>query len=334
MHSEKKAFYTVFFLFVIGIFVAFLVSVCVGKYPISITEIIEIVLGKNTKPMTARVFTNLRLPRTIMAIIAGIGLGIAGSVYQIVFKNPLASPDIIGTAGGANLGAAISIVLFSTSETVQVAAGAFWGGLLAVFAVLLLVKFTGNHSTSTYVLAGIIINAITRTGIMILKYFADSENELAAMEYWEMGTFGNVTLSKLLSVFPMFLIGVCGLILLRRQIELLALNDNEARSLGVRVVPIRIAILVLATLLVGSIVSITGLISFVGLIAPHTSRLILKKNDSSTIILSGLIGAFVLLCSDILVRVMYTAELPISILTTVIGVPILLYFLIKRSKRL
>ncbi|MDY4398179.1 MAG: iron ABC transporter permease [Eubacteriales bacterium] len=315
-----------------AVITAAVVSVCVGKYTITTADIQAILKGEPVQEMTRKVFTTLRLPRTVMALIAGVGLGIAGSVYQIIFKNPLASPDIIGIAGGANLGAAVAIVSVSTSGMIAIAAGAFWGGLIAVVCVMLLVKATRSRSTSTYVLAGIVINAISKAVIMALKYFADPENELAAMEYWEMGTFGNTTLSKLLSILPMFLVGLAGILLLRRQIELMSLSDNECRALGVRLRPVRAAVLALSTLMVGSIISVTGLISFAGLIAPHTARLMLRRNDSTTIIMSGLVGAFVVLTADILARVLYSAELPISILTTVIGVPILIYFLCARGK--
>ena len=315
-----------------AVITAAVVSVCVGKYTITTADIQAILKGEQVQEMTRKVFTTLRLPRTVMALIAGVGLGIAGSVYQIIFKNPLASPDIIGIAGGANLGAAVAIVSVSTSGMIAIAAGAFWGGLIAVVCVMLLVKATRSRSTSTYVLAGIVINAISKAVIMALKYFADPENELAAMEYWEMGTFGNTTLSKLLSIRPMLLIGLAGILLLRRQIELMSLSDNECRALGVRLRPVRAAVLALSTLMVGSIISVTGLISFAGLIAPHTARLMLRRNDSTTIIMSGLVGAFVVLTADILARVLYSAELPISILTTVIGVPILIYFLCARGK--
>lgn len=315
-----------------AVITAAVVSVCVGKYTITTADIQAMLKGEQVQAMTRMVFTTLRLPRTVMALIAGVGLGIAGSVYQIIFKNPLASPDIIGIAGGANLGAAVAIVSVSTSGMIAIAAGAFWGGLIAVVCVMLLVKATRSRSTSTYVLAGIVINAISKAVIMALKYFADPENELAAMEYWEMGTFGNTTLSKLLSILPMFLIGLAGILLLRRQIELMSLSDNECRALGVRLRPVRAAVLALSTLMVGSIISVTGLISFAGLIAPHTARLMLRRNDSTTIIMSGLVGAFVVLTADILARVLYSAELPISILTTVIGVPILIYFLCARGK--
>ena len=196
---------------------------------------------------------------------------------------------------------------------------------------MLLVRATQSHSTSTYILSGIVINALSRATIMALKYFADPENELAAMEYWEMGTFGNITLSK---VLPMFLTGLVGLLLLRRQIDLMGLGEDECRALGVRLKCVRTAVLALSTLLVASIVSVTGLIAFVGLIAPHTARLMLRRNNAATLCLSGLTGGFVVLAADVLARVLYSAELPISILTTATGVPLLLYFMCGRRGRL
>ncbi|BDF69310.1 iron ABC transporter permease [Oscillospiraceae bacterium] len=328
--KRRNKAWPLFFAFSLLSAAALAVSLCVGKYTISLAEIGALLSGEAVPDMSRRVFFTLRLPRTLMALLSGAALGLAGSVYQLIFKNPLASPDIIGVAGGANLGAAAAIVLASSSGTLPIAVGAFWGGLAAVLCVMLLTRATGSHATSVYVLSGIVINALSKSLIMALKYFADPENELAAMEYWEMGSFGNVTLSKLLAVFPLFLLGFVGLLLLRRQIELMALGDDECRSLGVRLRPLRGAVLLLSTLLVSAVVCITGLISFAGLIAPHTARLMLKRSDSTTMGMSAVIGGFVVLCADILARTLYSAELPISILTTIIGVPILICFMSRR----
>ncbi|MDY6064914.1 MAG: iron ABC transporter permease [Finegoldia sp.] len=315
------------------IFIATVLSICVGKYSIDIKDIWNILIGsENVSLMMKKVFFTLRLPRTFMAIIAGFGLGLAGSVYQIIFKNPLASPDIIGIAGGANLGAALAIVLLSSSGMIGIAMGSFIGGFLAVMAVMFLVKATRSRATATYVLAGIVINSISKAVIMGLKYFADPENELAAMEYWEMGTLGNTTATKVMTIFPLFLVGVVGIILLHRQVEMLALSDNECRALGMRIGIVRTFILLLSTLLVSSIICVTGLISFVGLIAPHISKLILNRNNFTTIMLSSFIGSIVILIADIFARLLYSVELPISILTTIIGVPILIYFLCKKER--
>ena len=314
----------------VAIIVATLISLCIGKYPLSVSKIFAILLNREHSAMDAKVLMNLRLPRTVMAILAGFGLGIAGNVYQTIFKNPLASPDIIGISSGANLGAAVAIVL-AGSSIIGVASGAFVGGLLAVILVILLVKATNSNSTATYVLGGIIISSVTKALIMLLKYYADSESQLATIEYWTMGSLASVTGEKVLMILPFWLVGTIGLVLLYRQVMLLALNEDECRSLGVRIRPIRLSVLLFSTLLVASVICITGLISFLGLIAPHIASMMVKKRDRSTMILSGFVGAVVMLVSDICARSMTAAEVPISILTTIIGVPFLVYFMCKRK---
>lgn len=311
-----------------AVITATLFSLCVGKYPLSVKEIAGICfLGE--EGMKSRVFFNLRLPRTVMALMAGIGLGVAGSVYQTIFKNPLASPDIIGISSGANLGAAVVIVIASDS-LLGIAGGAFLGGILAVGLVILLVRATNSNATATYVLGGVIISSVTKALIMLLKYYADSESKLASIEYWTMGSLASVTSEKVLMVLPFWVIGFLGLMLMHRQVLLLALNEDECRSLGVRIRPIRLTILFLSTLLVASVICVTGLISFAGLIAPHIANLMIKKRGIASMLLSGLTGALVLVVSDICARMMTSSEVPISILTTVIGVPVLVWFMCKR----
>ena len=318
---------------IVGAFIVltFLASVCIGNYAISLPEIGAILTGGEVNAMTRNVFFTLRLPRACMGLMAGAGLGVAGSVYQMIFKNPLASPDIIGVSSGANLGAAVAIVSVGTGVG-GIAAGAFAGGLVAVAFVMLLVRATRANTTATYVLAGIVISAVAKSVIMLLKYYADSESNLAAIEYWTMGSFAGVTAGKVFSVLPFWLIGFAGLFLLRRQVGLLSLNEEECRMLGVRLHQVRLAVLTLSTLLVASIVSITGLISFIGLIAPHIARMMIKRENTDTMVLSSMVGGAVLLVAYILARSLYAGGLPISILTTVIGVPVLVYFMCKRRE--
>lgn len=305
---------------------AFVISIGVGRYPISVKEIIDIIMGKEVAEMTRRVFFSLRLPRTIMVLLAGVGLSISGSVYQTIFKNPLATPDIIGVSSGANLGAAIAISFFAGS-TLSIAAFAFLGGLGAVFVALALTRISNNKGITTFVLAGIVIGSTAQGLIMLLKYLADPERQLAAIEYWAMGSFAGVTGEKLIAILPYFVIGIIGLFLLKWQINILSLSDEEGKSLGVRVGLIRVAVIISATLVVASIVSITGLISFIGLIGPHIARMLTKKNDFNTTILSGIIGAIILLIADTLARSISSSEIPISILTTFIGAPFLAYLM-------
>lgn len=310
---------------------AFVISICIGQFSISLDEIWLILTGREVSDMTRKVFMNLRFPRTCMAMLAGIGLGTSGYIYQTIFKNPLASPDIVGVAPGANLGAAIAIVMLG-GTTLSIAGGAFFGGIIVVVLVMAIVRISPTNTTVTYVLAGIIMSHISKAFIMVLKFFADPTNELAAIEFWTMGSLANVTATKTLAIFPFFIVSLIGLILLRRQIDMMALNEDECRMLGVDVSRVRTIILILSTLLIASIISVTGLISFVGLIAPHVARMMLKKTGVATTVMSALVGAVILLLSDTLARSIYSAEIPISILTTFIGVPILVYFMLKQKE--
>jgi iron complex transport system permease protein len=248
-----------------------------------------------------------------------------------VFKNPLAAPDIVGVSSGANLGAAVAIVLFGHNAALM-ASTAFAGGMLVLFLVIFTARLSRNPSTVTYILAGIIMKAVTDAFIMLLKFFADPERELAAIEYWAMGSLGGITASKLAAMAPFFLVGFLGLVLMRRQCVLLGLEDEESRALGVRLKLIRTTVLGLSALLVASIISQTGLIAFAGLIAPHAARLAIKRISFAWCVLSSMMGALILLISDSLARCISVFEIPVSIPTTLIGVPVLLYFMWKRKE--
>lgn len=310
---------------------AFVLSVGIGKFSLSWADIAAILAGGEVGELKRSVFFTLRLPRVAMALLAGAGLGMAGAVYQTIFKNPLASPEIVGVASGANLGAAAAIMLFGYNAVV-IAGFSFAAALGVVMLVVALVGATGNRTTATYVLAGIVLKALSEAIIMMFKFFADPERELAAIEFWSMGSFGYVTLGKLLAILPAFLLGFTGLLLLRRQVALLGLDEDEARALGLRLRPMRLAVLACATLVVASVISVTGLIMFVGLVAPHIARLALKRSGFATCLLASLAGAFILIVADCFARSIHSAEIPISILTTFVGVPMLVYFMVKRKR--
>jgi iron complex transport system permease protein len=325
-HRQRK------YLFITGLIVlaTFITSLPVGRYPLPIGEIAAILTGGESDPMSRAVFFNLRLPRTVMALLAGGGLGMAGSVFQLIFKNPLAAPDIVGVSSGANLGAAVAVVMFGHSAALMTSS-AFVGGILALLLVISMARLSRNSNAVTYILAGIIIKAVSDAFIMILKFFADPERELAAIEYWSMGSLSGITSSKLAVVAPFFIAGFVGLVLIRRQIILLGLEDDESRTLGVRIKLVRTAVLGLSALTVASIISQTGLIAFVGLIAPHAARLAIKRISFAWCVLSSMTGAAILLVSDCLARSISTVEIPVSIPTTFIGVPVLLYFMWRRK---
>lgn len=308
----------------------FIVSLLIGSFDLSIEDIINILLGKNDSSIQRNVFYNLRIPRAVMGIYAGVALGLAGSIYQVLFCNPLASPDLTGVASGASLGAALAIVI-GTGSLLEKTVGAFIFGLLSLFLVIFLVKTTRGKQLSTYILAGIIISSLADAGIMMLKYMADPLGELASIEFWTMGSLASITLDKTLLSLLLGIIPFILLCLAHRRIVILSLGDESARYLGLNARGQRFIVLLLTTWLIASVIAITGVISFVGLIAPHITYLFLKKRTGCFYIVSGLVGAIIMLVADMLARsLVFGAELPLSVLTILFSSPMLLFWMYRQ----
>lgn len=301
-------------------------SVFTGQYPLTIKGLLD------GDKMMLMVFFRLRLPRVIMGIIGGFGLSIAGYVYQLVFKNPLASPDIAGVSSGASAGAAFAIVAVSASAPF-ISICAFAGGLIALSITLLTAYAVPGKNRYTIILTGIAIHSVAQTILMFLKLAADPEKQLASIEYWIMGSLNGISIDSIAIPFFITFIGFFIILLLYRQILILSINEDEAASLGVNVTIFRFIILITATLIVSSIICVTGLISFIGLIAPHIARLLTGRNDRFTYILSGFAGTIIMTLSDIFARSLSSSELPVSIFTSVIGAPLLIILLIKSNKK-
>ena len=301
-------------------------SVITGQYPLTLNGL----LSGDT--MSIMVFKRLRLPRALMGVIGGFGLSISGFIYQLIFKNPLASPDIVGVSSGASAGAALAIVAVSASVPV-ISISAFIGAVTALIITLLTAYLVPGRNSYTIVLAGIAIHSVAQTILMFLKLAADPEKQLASIEYWIMGSLNGISRDSLAIPFLTTLAGFIIMAMLYRQVLILSTSEEEAVSLGVNVAILRFIILMLATLIVSSIICVTGLISFIGLIAPHIARLLTKRNDIFTYITSGLTGAILLTLADILARSVSTSELPVSIFTSLLGAPLLIILLIRANKK-
>lgn len=301
-------------------------SVITGQYPLTLKSL----LSGDT--MSIMVFKRLRLPRALMGVIGGFGLSISGYIYQLIFKNPLASPDIVGVSSGASAGAALAIVAVSASVPV-ISISAFIGAVTALIITLLTAYLVPGRNNYTIVLAGIAIHSVAQTILMFLKLAADPEKQLASIEYWIMGSLNSISRDSLAIPFLTTLAGFIIMAMLYRQVLILSTSEEEAVSLGVNVTILRFIILMLATLVVSSIICVTGLISFIGLIAPHIARLLTKRNDIFTYITSGLAGAILLTLADILARSVSTSELPVSIFTSLLGAPLLIILLIRANKK-
>lgn len=302
-----------------------LLSLLVGKYPLTLAGILQ-------DETQRQVFLTLRLPRALTGAAGGFALGVCGFVYQTVFRNHLASPDVIGVASGASAGAAAGILLAAGAAGVTLCA--FGGAVAAVVLALGLSALDRRGQSGTIVLAGIAVHALAQTLLMCLKLAADPERQLASIEYWIMGSLNGVKAGALPLNLGLCAVCTAALFALHRQVLLLSAEEGEARMLGVSVTALRLAVLLVATLAVAAVISLTGLISFVGLLAPHAARFLCRGSRLATLAMSGLCG-WVLLCgADILARSVAATELPVSVFTSLLGAPFLLVLLVREGRRL
>lgn len=325
MRSAKKV------RFLTGGAVAFLavlcaVSVCIGSYPISLSDIAAIAAGGEVSAMARRVFFALRLPRVGMGLMAGAGLGLCGAVFQMLFQNPLASPDLVGVANGAGAGAAFAIV-WGAGSVRAVTGGAFLGGMLALAGVFLLVWLSGGNRPGIFIVSGILLSSLANACIMLLKHAADSEGKLAAIDFWTMGSLAGITAEKVRGTALVCVPAMLLLILLHREILVMGLGDEQAHILGLSAGKMRMLLLALATLCVAGVIAVTGVISFVGLLAPHGAFLLLGRKNRSYLWMSGVVGAGLTVAADCFARSVTAGELPLSILTTLCALPFFLFFI-------
>ncbi|MCQ2499455.1 MAG: iron ABC transporter permease [Lachnospiraceae bacterium] len=314
---------------VIGVIILitlFCCSLFVGKFPLSLSKILE------GDELQTNIFWTLRFSRTLVGLLGGFSLGIAGFVYQTIFRNPLASPDIIGVSSGASAGAAFGILFFS--GTVSVTLSSFGGALISVILAILFSRLDRSDRKSTIILAGIAVHSLAQTFLMILKTMADPEKELASIEYWIMGSLNGVNSHAISINLILCLVCLAVLFMMHRQTLLLSQDEAEARLLGVNVSKMRFVILIISTLVVSSVVSLTGLISFVGLLAPHISRRLTGDNTKKTMFFTGITGGIILLLADMLARSVAQTELPVSIFTSLIGAPFLVFLIFRRRDKI
>ncbi|MDE5602981.1 MAG: iron ABC transporter permease [Helicobacter sp.] len=289
----------------------------VGRYSIEYHQILEILLSlrRISDERMRYIILEVRLPRIILAIFVGASLGICGASFQSIFRNPLASPDILGVASGAGFGAALAILLGLNIYFLTLFAFVF--GVLTLILVLLIVRDSNNRIM--IILGGIIISALFQSFISLLKYIADPQDTLPAMTYWLLGSLNVSDFNQLIFCCLGMLVGGIILFMYRWKHNLLMLDEMEAKSLGLNIVGLRISLIFASTLMVSCVVSICGIIGWVGLIIPHIARIIGGSNMSSVMPLSLLIGAIFMLVIDTLSRTLSAEEIPISILSAVIG---------------
>ncbi|OGA67792.1 MAG: iron ABC transporter permease [Betaproteobacteria bacterium RIFCSPLOWO2_12_FULL_65_14] len=303
----------------------------VGRFPISPGDLWGVVTG-DASARVQSVVLQVRGPRVMAAIVVGAALAAAGSAYQGMFRNPLVSPDILGVSTGAALGAAAAI--FFTVDTLVVQLSAFAGGLAAVGLVYWVGSRLRRHDPLlALVLTGVVIGTLLGSIIALLKYLADPYNKLPAITYWLLGSLASVAPHDLAAAAVLALLGLAPMLLLRWRINVLALPDDEARSLGVDTTKLRTLVIAAATLMTAAAVAISGIIGWVGLLIPHAARLVVGPDFGRLLPLSMLLGAAFLLAVDTLSRTLSSIEVPPGVLTALIGTPFFLWLfaLARRS---
>lgn len=305
-------------------------AVMIGPYDLTPGQTLAALLGQGDTQSQIVVW-NIRLPRVAAALLVGAALAAAGASYQALFRNPLVSPDILGVSAGAGLGAVAGIFLSLPVAAIQ--ASAFVGGMLAVGFVTLVASLVRNTDrTLTLVLIGVVIGALAGAATSLLKVMADPYDQLPAITFWLLGSLAATTTEDILPTLPMVLIGLVPLALLRWRINVLSLGDEEARALGIDVSKTRFLVIVAATLITASVTALAGVVGWVGLVIPHIARMLVGPGFGRLLPTSVLIGAGYLLFVDTLARTMAQVEVPLGILTAVIGAPFFVW-LLARGRR-
>lgn len=333
-----------------------LVSVCIGRYPVSLSTFGQIVgaslsewldslLGALGLPLTnasgdywagidesaATAILQVRLPRVIVGAFVGAALSVAGAAYQGLFQNPMVSQDVLGASSGAAFGAALAIYLSFSAQMVSLSAFLF--GILAVLISYAISRASKSSPILSLILAGMVVSSLFSSGTSTIKLVADTEDTLPAITYWLMGSLASVRTSDILpTIIPILVAGI-PLFLLRWRINLLATGEDEAKSLGMNTNAMRVVIIVCATFLTATCVAVSGLIGWVGLVIPHFCRMLFGQDYRRIIPASMVMGAGFLVLVDDIARMATTSEIPIGILTAFVGAPIFLYLIVKGGAR-
>jgi iron complex transport system permease protein len=287
-----------------------------------------------TDPIVESTLWIVRFPRIAMALAVGAALAVAGAVMQAIFGNPLAEPGVVGVSSGGALGAAIAIVLGATAlGTGTIAIFAFLGGLGATLLVYAVSRANGRTEVVTLLLTGIAVNAFAGAGLAFLLFIADSGSR-EQIVFWQLGSLGGSRWSEVVIVVVVTVIGTVAAIILGRRYDLLALGERNARHLGVNVEGLRIGSIVLVALLTGVAVAFVGIIAFVGLVVPHVIRMAIGPAHRPLIVASAVGGGALLVLSDLLARsIVPGADLPIGLLTSLIGGPFFFFLLFRQRRR-
>ena len=304
-----------------------IIAICAGRYTMNLNDISNAIFQKGLNSQMDTVVWNIRLPRIIMSVLIGAGLSVSGVCLQAMFGNPLVSAHTLGVSYSAGFGAALGILIFNNFLYIQVLATLM--GFLGMFITYRMSRKNGLSSILMLVLSGVIVGAVFEALTSLIKFVADPEQKLPAITYWLMGSMAGTSWSDILKAAPFVVVSIAILWLLRWRLNVISLSEDEAISLGINIRQTRILIIITTTVIASVAVSFCGVIAFVGLAVPHLMRM-LCGNDHRVLLTANFLGGGIfLLVIDTLARSATATEIPLSILTAVVGAPIFAILLHK-----
>ena len=331
--EKRKTGLSVIILLIIILLVTATLSLLLGRFDISVRECFGIIFSKilPIEPFWTKVQNNMlmmvRLPRIVIAVLVGASLSVAGTSYQCIFRNPMSAPDILGASTGAAFGAALSILL--QKSYMEITAWAFISSMICVLLVLFVSRLCKGNQILNLILAGIMVGSLFSAGTSYIKLIADPNNTLPAITFWMMGSLSGADTAKMSYIWIPILIGMVPIFVLRWKINILTLDDDEAKTMGINTRLTRTIVIISATLLTAASVSVSGMIGWVGLVMPHVARKLVGDDCRILIPAAALVGGIFLVLTDDICRTLYTTEVPLGILTSLIGAPFFIYLMIR-----
>lgn len=335
MKKEKLKHSLVITILILLMLAVVLISLLLGRFAISVRECLGILASKvfRVEPYWTQIQDNMlwlvRVPRVLIALLVGAALSVAGTSYQCIFRNPMAAPDILGASTGAAFGAALAILLGCSNTEITV--WAFIASIACVALVLLCAKICKGNPIVNLVLSGIMIGSLFSAATSYLKLIADPNNTLPAITYWMMGSISGANMAKLRYVWIPMAIALIPILMLRWKINLLTMEDDEAKTMGINTGRVRVIVIICATLLTAASVSVSGMIGWVGLVIPHIARRMVGNDCRILIPTAALTGGIFMILVDDVARNLYTTELPLGVLTAFIGAPFFLYLMARKG---
>ena len=312
--------------------VLFFTSMCLGRYPVSIGDVFKFFTFQTIDNTSEKVIEYLRLPRTLIALLIGCSLAVSGAIYQSAFNNKLVSPDLLGVSSGASVGACLAILIGFSSALISVFAFIF--GFAAVALTLLISKTFRNKSNIILILCGLAVGGLMSSLVGLMKYLADNEMKLAEMTFWLLGDLSKATIKDFWIMLPVTVVDCALDILLSWRLNIISLGAKESKTLGVNYKLTMALLIVVATSLTAVSVAIGGTIGWIGLVIPNIVRLFVGSNNKKVIPISILLGSIMMIVVDTIARSIAPNEIPLSIITGILGTPVFIYAIFKRRREI